>query len=773
VAASKASVLAIALLAAGAVTAHTTGADGAAPRDCPELRANAASADRIERALRSGRDLWGSALLGRSGGPTYEAARRFLPPLFLAYGRGRQPLTDSGAHYVPFGQPAGVQGAGPVALHVADGSQIVSERAGGRRLTVFVGARGSERYGSCPARLATPRLLEGYLPVLETSYVDASGSRYQQQSFAIRFPETGALASFVELIVDARRSTAATTRVRLEPSDSSLVAAGNRLHRAGSTHLYFSDGGSFDGSSVGYAFQRGQTGTVYGVWLNYPTRSRELVVDRPTFENARSSLVDYWTSRLAAGASIDVPDRRVLDAARALLIQQLTLTWRYSIGNPYEQFSFPEGVDVAQVTAEWGFGDHARAILRTSLTRKPTPYANWKMGEKLLGSATYFRLFRDRSYVRSVTPVLRGYVSTLGRQISSSPTGLLARERYSSDIPDQVYGLHSQAVVWQGLTWMAAAWSETGNAPLARRCRQLARRLQSGLRRAVLASQRRLADGSLFVPVRLLDDERPYPSLTESRAGSYWNLVMPYALASGLFRPDSPQSTGIFRYLLRHGSRLLGIVRAGAYALYDDPVFPTSGTDHVYGINVARFLAAEDEPDQLVLSLYGALAAAMAPGTFVSGEGATVAPIAGRFHRSMYLPPNGASNAAFLETLRVMLVDEMTDADGTPTGLRLAFATPRPWLAPERRIVVQGFPTSFGPVSYTIEAAPRSLRVSLEVPSRLGGRRLELRLRLPGGARMTRVVRDGAPFRRFDPATETLDLTGFDGTVALDVAYRG
>ena len=37
------------------------------------------------------------------------------------------------------------------------------------------------------------------------------------------------------------------------------------------------------------------------------------------------------------------PEERVNDATRNLLIQNLTLTYRYSIGNPYEQFSFPEG----------------------------------------------------------------------------------------------------------------------------------------------------------------------------------------------------------------------------------------------------------------------------------------------------------------------------------------------------------------------------------------------------------------------------------------------
>jgi hypothetical protein len=726
---------------------------------------------RVERALRSGQDVWGNQLIASPRGPTYEAASRRLTPLVLAYGRARKPLTDSGVHYVPFGQPPGPQGSSAIALHVADGSQIVAERAGGRRLSVLVGARGDERYGSCLQRLATPRLVEGYLPVLETNYVDASGAHYRQESFAVRLPETRSLVSFVQLTVDTRGATAASTRVRLRPSESGLSAAGNRLRRGGATHLVFGEGGTFDGSGVTYTFGRGQSGTVYAVWLNYPGASGDLTADGATFERARAALVDYWADRLTEGMTLELPDRRVLDAARALVIQNLTLTWRYSMGNPYEQFSFPEGVDVSQVMGELGFGPVSRQIMRTSLTRKETPYPNWKMGEKLLGSARYYRLFRDRGYIASVTPTLRRYVGTLGRQIEASPTGLLGRERYSSDIPDQVLGLHSQAVVWQGLSWMGQVWSETGNGPLARRCRTLATRLAGGLRRAVAASQRRLPDGSLFIPVRLLDDEAPYDSLTQSRAGSYWNLVAPYAFASGFFRPDSPQANGVLRYMLRHGSRLMGVVRAGAYALYPDPVFPTSGTDQVYGINVARFLADNDEPDQLVLSLYGSLGAAMAPGTFVSGEGATVAPLGGRYQRSMYLPPNGASNAAFLETLRVMLVNETTTASGAPEGLELAFATPRPWLAPGRRIAVRNAPTSFGPLSYVLEAAARSIDATIEVPERRVPRRLALRVRLPRGARITTVLVDGSPYGRVDRATQTIDLSGQRGPVMVQVGY--
>jgi hypothetical protein len=429
-----------------------------------------------------------------------------------------------------------------------------------------------------------------------------------------------------------------------------------------------------------------------------------------------------------------------MDAQRALIVQNLSLTYRYSIGNPYEQFSFPEGVDAAQVLAEYGFGPTARSVLRTALTRPAEPFPSWKKGEMLLGSAVYYRLLRDETYIRLATPALRRHVAWLRAKMT--PRGLIGRERYSSDIPAKVYGLHSQAVVWQGLRGMAAAWSEVGNERDAASARSLAARLERGLRRAVRASQQRLRDGSLFVPVRLLDRGRPR-HLVASRAGSYWNLVMPYALASGLFAPGSPEARGVLRYMLAHGSRLLGMVRASAFALYGDPVFPVSGTDQVYGINVSRFLADNDQADQLVLSLYGQLAGGMTPHTFVGGEGHSVAPLAGLSSRAMYQPPNSGSNAAFLVTLRSMLVHEVAG------GLRLAYATPRAWLAPGRRIEVRDAPTSYGPLSYTLESREADVLVTIEVPAR--ATRLSVRLRLPG-------------------ATKTFDLSGRSGTVVFVAA---
>jgi hypothetical protein len=680
---------------------------------------SAAYTQRVASALRSGRDTWGEQLVAASGGPTHSAAAGRLAPILYALAPKGEALTDSGVYYLPFAMPRAESGATAVMLHVADGSEIVARRTTGPSIRVAVGPQGGERYGSCLSRLTPARLAGGWLPILETRYRDASGRGYSQESFATRSGET--LASYVRL------SASAGTR----PA---------RLRIGG----------------LAVAVPTDATRTLYARWS--PPAS-PVAIDGPAYQAARAAVGAYWRERLAAGARIEVPERRVQDAQRALLVQNLVLGWRYSIGNAYEQFSFPETIDDARVLGEYGFGGVERAILLAALPRAPTPYPNWKKGEKLLGFASYYRLYRDAATLASVNETLGGFVAALERALQ--PNGLLERERYSSDIAERVYGLHAQASTWWGLREIAEVWGATGQRALAARARTLAARLGAGLRAAVRRSERTLSDGSVFLPMRQLDGVAAYRRVTESRAGSYWNLVAPYALASGLFPPESREAQGTLRYLDLHGARLLGLIRTAAPVFYGTEAGGTrSGVNPVYGNSAARFLADLDRPDRLVLSLYGQLAAGMTPHTFVAGEGTTVAPLDGLYHRTTYLPPNAAANATFLETLRLLLVHE------TAHGLDLAFATPRAWLAPGQRIAVDRVPTRFGQLSYSIEATARSLRVRVQVPSRDPPKRLRLRLRLPPGARIGAV----SPRRPVDEPSQTIDLSGARGTIELDVA---
>ena len=254
---------------------------------------------RVERALRTRHDVWGNALLNAPDGPSYEAARRLLPPLLYARAPGKRALTESGVYYVPFGQPLGARGAGSVALHVADGSQVIAERVGGRRLTVLVGAKGRERYGSCVARLGQARLADGYLPIMSTTYTDGARVRYRQESFAAQTSETGSLVSFIRLDVDARRASTKFVQVRLKPSVP-------RLRRV----LSFSRGGTVKRSVLTYRIRRGTKRTIYLAWINYPGR-RTLTVDAARYDRARRAVTAYWNGRLQEGTQIVVPEQRV------------------------------------------------------------------------------------------------------------------------------------------------------------------------------------------------------------------------------------------------------------------------------------------------------------------------------------------------------------------------------------------------------------------------------------------------------------------------------
>ena len=345
-----------------------------------------ASPAEVQRALRAGPDLWGDRLLHEPGGPTLAAARRFLPPLRYARAHGGRPLTASGVYYLPFAAVAPPQGTSAPSLHVADGSRIYEGSVDGPSLAVSVGGR---PFAACRAQLAG-----GWLPILRTR-----DHGFAQESFAALVPRLQVPATFVR--VDGN-------------GPIRFTAPGRSLE-----------------------FRRGPA---YVVWRR--GRRVPAAATAAMYDAARSSLVAYWTGRLATGAQIQVPEPYVEHALRAVLVQNLELTWRYSVGNPYQEFSFPESVDGAEVLAEYGFASVARSMLRTSFTRAPNPYPHWKMGERLLGSGFYALLNRDDRFLSRATPVLRGYVAALARALGTN--GLLGRERYSSDIPDAVYGLPAE-----------------------------------------------------------------------------------------------------------------------------------------------------------------------------------------------------------------------------------------------------------------------------------------------------------------------------------------
>ena len=242
--------------------------------------------------------------------------------------------------------------------------------------------------------------------------------------------------------------------------------------------------------------------------------------------------------------------------------------------------------------------------------------------------------------------------------------------------------------------------------------------------------------------------------ITGTRLGSYWNLVMPQVLFSGVFPANSQTAGDILRYIQTRGGLCMGMVRVqsarGAWV-------NEQNIDDLYTTRYVLALLERDEPDRALVTFYGKLAQGMTRDTFIDGESSGIEPL-DKFGRQMGLPPNSTANASFLLLLRYMLVQDYDfDDDGRADTLRLCFATPRRWLEDGKEIVVERAPTQFGNVSFRIKSDLKHNRVTAEIdlPPRAPKHTL-LRLRLPEGQKISSANMPIA-------AAETLDLSGQEG----------
>jgi hypothetical protein len=158
--------------------------------------------------------------------------------------------------------------------------------------------------------------------------------------------------------------------------------------------------------------------------------------------------------------------------------------------------------------------------------------------------------------------------------------------------------------------------------------------------------------------------------------------------------------------------------------------------------------------------------------TFIGGEGSRF------FHgdrhgRSFYLPPNSASNAMFLITLRYLLIQDWDlDDDGRPETLRLLYGAPSRWLKDGTSLKVERAPTMFGELSYTVESrlAKGEVVMIVRTPPRRP-QKLLIRLPLPPGWKMTEAKSGNIRLRlENDGSVDASTIADRSFTVSFQVA---
>jgi hypothetical protein len=705
------------------------------------------------------RDLWGKAALRQPDGPSYEFFKDLLPPL-------RYVNTEFRHYPIVLSAPL----AAVKARWVSDGS-AVNARANkkpmwkeiGVPVSFHVGEDGA-RFGEDLDKLRGPHYARGYLPIVHTRYGHSKAS-YEQEILA---PVHGALADHGAVVV------------RFTVKDApGIVAArvGAANVRATGGVITNSDGDVIVGFDLRWQWlpksgellarlEPGRAATL--LIFTKPLATPAPAVTEAFYREESQACIDCWEALVKRGAVFDIPEPIVNNASRSLVIGNFLIAvgdrMHYSAGNAYDHLYEAECGDAVRSLMLFGYTAEARRMVGPLLDfyRKATQYH--VAGHKLQLLAHYYWITRDAEYVRAKEPVWKAVADFI---IASRKTanGLLPKDNYAGDINQQVYSLNSNANCWRGLRDLAAVLDDLGDKAPAKELRREADDFRKAILIAVAKSERRDVEPP-FIPNALFGVEEPYDTIPATRLGSYYNLMAPYIIGSGVFGPGSEREAWMIEYLRRHGGLAMGMIRSmphqGEFA-------KQPGVNVLYGLRYQLKLLERDERDRALVGFYGHLAQGMTRDTFLGGEGSRFVD-GDRHGRSFYLPPNSAANAMFLTTLRYLLIQDWdTDDDGKPDTLRLLYGAPGRWLKDGATLKVERAPTAFGEVSFQVKSrlSKGEVEVTVQPPPRQP-ERFMIRLPLPASW-MTASASIGISELRLS-ADGAVDVT--DRTEAFTIRFR-
>jgi hypothetical protein len=239
-------------------------------------------------------------------------------------------------------------------------------------------------------------------------------------------------------------------------------------------------------------------------------------------------------------------------------------------------------------------------------------------------------------------------------------------------------------------------------------------------------------------------------------------------IGSEIFGQRSEREDSLIGYLQNHGAIAMGMIRSMPHQGQFDG---EPGVNPLYGLRYQLALLRRDERERVLVGFYGQLAQGMTRGTFIGGEGSRF--LHGDANgRSFYLPPNSSSNAAWLVTLRNLLVQDWDlDEEAKPDTLRLLYAAPRRWLEDGKQIHVDTAPTQFGRVSCHAESKLTAGYVEVGVtPPPRTAKKMLLRAPVPEGWQIESVEVDGQPAALVEG--NTVDLTGRTEPLTVKFAVK-
>ncbi len=746
-------VIAILIAAGSRVTWAESASSKIADRELPSVR----------EMIDSRTDAWGGAARRQPDGASYEFFKDRLPPLRWVNAEFR--------HYpIVLSAPRSAQKA----RLVSNGS-AVNARANkapmwfedGVPVTFFVG-ESRERFGEFLSQLDGPAYLDGYLPVVINKYRH-EGKTFQQEALAPVDEHLAAqgAATICFSIVEGSAPGHGRVEARIDAESPLRIENGKVLDENGNCVVAFGLTWKWeaDRSALVALIQGDKTAEL--TIFTKPAKP-DMHISSSSFEDQKRECIRTWKDILDRSIWLHTPEEIVNHAWRAALIGNFMIAvgdrLHYSAGNAYAKLYEGECGDTLRSLMLFGHDDAAPLLLKPLLEFNRQDTRFHVAGHKLQLLAYFYWLSRDADTVRAYEPLWRPSVELILNSREPA-TGLLPKDNYAGDIKTQVYSLNSNANCWRGLRDVAAMLDDMGAADEAGELRREADKYRKAILTAVQRSERRDTKPP-FIPIALLSDEPAHDPLTATRTGSYYDLMCPYVIGSEVFGQGSEREDWLLGYLENHGGIAMGMVRTqphqGQFA--GEP-----GVNPLYGLRYQLALLRRDDREKALVGFYGQLAQGMTRGTFIGGEGSRF--LHGDANgRSFYLPPNSSSNAAWLVTLRYLLIQDWdADEDGNPDTLRLLYAVPRRWLADGQQTRIENAPTAFGRVSCQIESKLESGVVDIRVtPPPRAVKTILLHAPLPAGWQIESVDVDGERAPLIDG--DSVDLSG--KTEPVTVRFR-
>lgn len=716
-----------------------------------------------QQIIESKTDLLGEAALKQPGGPSFEFFADKLPPLrYVDALYKHYPIVLSGPRSVVKGK---VLSNGGIINPLARQYEWIGEA--GIPWHVVLGPRHLP-FGEDLSKLTGPHFAEGYLPIVQLEYASEDGI-YREECFAATDPK---LAAAGAIFVRFEFPGANHGRLDLE------MESGNELLRGGAPqHLVLDNTPSLQPSTTGREnspkvrlayddnfewraarsslISKEQHGAVaYVVVFTNAVDPAIVVPNRPMwYRSEREKCEKTWNDLLSAGTQVSVPEEYVNNAWRSLLVGTYMIyagdQLNYSAGNQYARKYAHESGETMRSLMLWGHEKDAGESIPPILVygRKNIEFHDGAY--KLEDLAHYYFVTHDAELVRRTRNLWQREIDRITKSRDPA-SGLLPPEKYCSDIEERVVSINANANCWRGVRDMGLVLADIGETAEAEKLATFAADYRKDVLRAIDQAMDRSVDPP-FLPIAI-GMEKVHDPITGTRLGSYWNLVMPQVLFSGIFPAKSQTASEILRYIQTRGGLAMGMVRVqsarGSWVNIQN-------IDDLYTTRYVLALLERDEVDRALVTFYGKLAQGMTRDTFIDGESSGIEPL-DRYGRQMGLPPNSTANASYLLLLRYMLVQDYdTDDDGRADTLRLGFATPRRWLEDGKQIEVRRAPTQFGEVSYRIQSDLLHKRViaDVELPPR-APKRVLLRIRLPDGRRLAATTFAGPDAETFDISPE-------------------